>query len=357
MQAGTFIDERISSWGWGASDARYGRLPGMDVLKILAIIFVVLTHCYTDTFRAVRVPELWIEAAVPVFIIIGAFNYCRKAVKMKLASPRGWYTRRNLFSYFKRIGIPFIVFMIAQLIVLPLIGYAPVTEVLLNTVKGGMGAGGYYLVVFVQLFLLVPFFYFALKRRPFLTLLVAFAVRVAFGALCERVLMPLDPYVFEGVNKLLSVRFFVCIACGMTVFLHYEKFTPRMVTVMLLGGFVISATKFFFGGTGVYEADLAWSCLQQALWCTGITVMLLKGFVMKDATFAQKVMAFIAGSTLHILLFQQIYFCGVGVGRHLAYIDAPAALLGGLAVYILWTLAEKKAVPLARQLLSRAAAK
>ena len=206
MQTGTFIDERISSWGWGASDARYGRLPGMDVLKILAIIFVVLTHCYTDTFRAVRVPELWIEAAVPVFIIIGAFNYCRKAVKMKLASPRGWYTRRNLFSYFKRIGIPYIVFMIAQLIVLPLVGYAPVTEVLLNTVKGGMGAGGYYLVVFVQLFLLVPFFYFALKRRPFLTLLVAFAVRVAFGALCERVLMPLDPYVFEGVNKLLSVR-------------------------------------------------------------------------------------------------------------------------------------------------------
>lgn len=348
LTAGNFVGREA-----GYND-RLGRLPGMDILKIYAIIMVVLTHCFSESFRAALAPELWIDAAVPVFIIIGAFNYCRKAYKSGLSSYGEWYSRFNFLSYFKRIGVPYIVFMCVQLVVLPLVGYAPLPEVLLNTLKGGMGAGGYYLVVFFQLFLLVPVFYFAMRRHPVAALCVAFALRIAFGSLCERVLIPVNPYIFEGVDKLLSVRFFVCIACGMFSFMHFDKFTPMKIAAVLLAGFVISFVKFFIGDVGVAEIDLAFMTVQQALWCTGLTVLLLHGVYAEKGSARHKAIAFVAGSTLHILLFQQIYFCAVGVGRHLPQTDLPAALLGGFAVYVLWVLAEKKILPLLKTLAKRA---
>lgn len=61
---------------------RFGRLYGIDLLKIYAIIMVVLTHCWSEQFIQARYAELWIYNAVPFFIIIAAFNYSRKCAAM-----------------------------------------------------------------------------------------------------------------------------------------------------------------------------------------------------------------------------------------------------------------------------------
>ena len=123
-------------------DNRNERLVGIDVIKVLAIVCVVLTH----VALTLPVYNAWAGLAVPSFFMIAAFANARKATRMELVRPRSWYNRANLAGYWWRISVPYLLMCLAEVIALPLIGYTTVDMAFLNTLKGGMGPGGYYLV-------------------------------------------------------------------------------------------------------------------------------------------------------------------------------------------------------------------
>lgn len=317
---------------------------GIDVLKIYSIIMVVLTHCYAPSFVQARLLELWIYNAVPVFLIVGSFLYSRKfsAICARAQSLKDaykvWLGKKNLTAFFKRIGIPYLFFMLLQLIVLPSVGYAPFPEVLLNTIKGGMGPGGYYLVVYLQLFLLVPLLNRLFEKSPFATVLGCLCVQVAFDVLIGYLSANVSA-LFVDINKFISVRFFVIFVCGTAIRRYYRRLKSFTVAGCVLFGFFIAAVRNISGLTGIYAIDSALGAIQSMFWCGGIVCMLMKIFEGMEKECA--LVKFIAGSTLHILLFQQLYFCCVGTARHMAYIDAPVALFGGVAAFALSKAAKK----------------
>lgn len=324
---------------------RRERLVGIDILKIYAIIMVVLTHCYLPQFVQARYAELWIYNAVPFFLIIGAYFYSRKYCELANGCDsfskicKYWYGKQSLLGYFKRICVPYFIFMLAQVIVLPLVGYASVDIVLLNTIKGGMGPGGYYLVVYAQLFLLVPIVNRAYDKNPLATGLVCVGVQFAYGALIEYLSSVVaNVSLLTDINKFICVRFLIYFYLGTLLYRKLDDICSWHICVVLGISIALKIfeSEFVYVGGGLYSI---YSLIQGAMWCFGLVCAVIYFFRRIDIK--SRVLSFISGSTLHILLFQQLYFCCVGVGRHKAYIDALVALFGGVAVYVLFVYAEK----------------
>lgn len=324
---------------------RRERLLGIDILKIYAIVMVVLTHCYQAQYVQARFAELWIYNAVPFFFIIGAFfygrKYCELFVKHRSFSKvcRAWYGKQNFHSYFTRICIPYFVFMIAQVIVLPLVGYASFDIALLNTIKGGMGPGGYYLVVYAQLFLLVPILNRAYEQNAPLTGVVCFCVQIVWDVLLQYVLSTFDNLsILSDVNKYLCFRFLIYFYLGTLLYRELDNIRAEHIVITLGMAILLRLLGDAFASVGGAVNSL-YSSLQGALWCFGLVSAVI--YLFRGVTVKSKILSHLSGSTLHILLFQQLYFCCVGVGRHKAYIDAPIALIGGVIVYFVFCYANK----------------
>lgn len=323
------------------------RLLGVDVIKIYAIVMVVLTHCLNPLYVQARYAELWIYNAVPFFLIIGSFFYARKYDNISVHSKSFgetcgiWYGKKSLLSYFKRISVPYLVFMLAQVIVLPLVGYATVDIALLNTIKGGMGAGGYYLVVYLQLFLLVPFLNSLYRKNPALTGVVCFSLQYGWDVLLGYIGSALqNSSLVTDINKYLVFRFLIYFYLGMLLYYNFGKIRAWHINAILTiaGGMKLFSVAF---GGEVAPIDAAYSTIQSALWCFGILAAVVYIFDCIDVK--GKWISYLGGSTLHILLFQQLYFCCVGVSRNKVYIDLPVAIIGGVAVYFMFGVVKKLA--------------
>lgn len=327
MLDGTFFDNSIEK-----------RNMGIDLLKVYSIIMVVLTHCYAPSLLQSLFGELWIYNAVPFFLIIAAFLYARKYNKtlenvFSLRSAyRGWLCKRNLFAYFKRITVPYLFFMLLQIIVLPIVKYASFDIALLNTIKGGMGPGGYYLVVYLQLFLMIPFLNTLYKKNPILMFGVCFAAQYAWDLILHYLLLDINPPLITDINKFLAFRFLILFAFGTALYYEFNHIRLRQMFACIFMGAVIVVARNYIGYAGIFPIDDLFSIIQTACWCFGLAGIV----ILQTKNFAAdcKALTLMSESTLHILLFQQLYFCCVGVERHKAYIDAPVALIGGLLVFL-----------------------
>ena len=315
----------------------YRRLIGIDILKIFAIIMVVLTH---TSFYA-PFGNLYLNTCVPIFILIAAFSNSRKYNKAGFTSIKEWYNKENFWGYFKRISIPYLFFMLLQVIILPLVGYAPFSEALLNTIKGGMGAGGYYLVVFAQLFLIFPVLIYCFKRKPLITFLVTIIIQIGIECLFHYALLPINEYIFTGVYKLTFFRYLLIFMLGILFFEKFKEIKTWYFIIPFVVGIALGILDGFNIKTSIFEVDLIISLIQMSSLVFGICGLVIRLCLLIKNVKVQKVLGFISGSTLHILLFQQLYFCCVGVGESPAYLDLPVTLIGGFVIYVLWIYAEK----------------
>lgn len=125
---------------------------------------------------------------------------------------------------------------------------------------------------------------------------------------------------------------------GTVLYYNFGKIRAEHIKWILTLAVGMKLFSVAFGGK-VPPIDSAYSILQSALWCFGILTAVV--YIFNAFDIKGKWVSFLGGSTLHILLFQQIYFCIVGTGRNKAYIDLPIALFGGILVYVLFEIAEK----------------
>ena len=126
--------------------------------------------------------------------------------------------------------------------------------------------------------------------------------------------------------------------------LFFEKF-KEIKTWYFIIPFVVGIALGILDGfnikTSIFEVDLIISLIQMSSLVFGICGLVIRLCLLIKNVKVQKVLGFISGSTLHILLFQQLYFCCVGVGESPAYLDLPVTLIGGFVIYVLWIYAEK----------------
>ena len=317
-------------------DNRTQRLIGIDVVKAVAIIFVVLTH--TALFMPAY--RLWAGLAVPSFFLIAGFSNARKATKEELSHPAGWSTKANLLGYFFRITVPYLIMCVAEIIVLPLIHRASIDIAVLNTVKGGMGPGGYFLVCYAQLFLVFPLLWCAYKRRPILTFLIAAAIQITAGLLFGLVFMPRWD-ISVGIYKFLGFKYLIVTMLGIMLFDRFSRIPWWIFVLAAVAGLATGLVMEFVPAAFAWDASKTLDDLQLALYTFGVSgglIVLTSGIRYR---FKHNPLSVFADSTLHILLFQQVYFCCIGDRPEHIALDTFIALIGGLAFYLAWYWAVK----------------
>lgn len=320
-----------------SAKSRNSRLAGIDLLKIGAIVCVLLNHCFSAEQLDAMGAVFWIYNAVPVFMIIAGFNFSRKYCKVCKNGLRGWYSAKEIRAFAKRVLLPYAFFACVQLVVYPLTGYASALKTFVNLFIGGLGAGGYYVFVFVQIFAVFPLLYRAFDRHPIGTAVFMLSAQI-LNDVVFNLATPLNQPLVDGIYRLFAVRYFAPVLGGMILYRYYDKITARTIAYAVLAGLCI-LTAMFVCGDGTYFLFRKWTVtsLPVTVWCWGITAAVVMVFENAPRIASFKPVNVFANATLHIFFVQQIYFSVIHVYGGLGVAgDVAVCLVVGIAAYIAW---------------------
>lgn len=146
----------------------YARTYIIDILKIIACIFVFRIH-----MGEVSPLTPFVQFAVPIFIFLTSYNYTRSSHIHNLDTIKKWFSAKNLLRKFLRLYVPYIIFAVAQLVLIIALnaGY-DWGNVILSLLFGGYGPSNYYLLLMFQIILFFPFLLHFNRKNPNVTLIV-----------------------------------------------------------------------------------------------------------------------------------------------------------------------------------------
>lgn len=140
------------------------RIIIFDILKVLAIIFVILQHLYqfTEIGSSILFP-LVINQAVPIFLLISAFLYAKHKGSRTL---KECYDVRDILYKFLYFGIPslivYILYCLKQIITNRT--FISALALIKIFIMGNYGLGSYYFGILIQFYLFMPLILFLVKK-------------------------------------------------------------------------------------------------------------------------------------------------------------------------------------------------
>lgn len=206
----------------------------LDVLKGICIILVIFTHfSWTAEERLALCFPLWVDMAVPIFMLISGYVNALSYQRKGITSLRKSFTIKNLLKPFIRYTLPFLVIYLIEAIVHLVTGAITGEamtwqQYLLGLVTGGWGAGSYYYPVMIQFILIFPFIFFAIKKFKHHGLTLCFLANL----LWEAIKFPLG--VSDGLYRLLAFRYIFLIAFGCYIALF--GYSNKKVHILSVSG-------------------------------------------------------------------------------------------------------------------------
>ena len=88
----------------------------IDILKGLAIISVILMHTYSEKLLAAIGAPFYLFQAVPVFLLLAAFNNAQSLASLKKGSLAQCYDIAIILRRMKRLMVSYTVIWIIQLV-------------------------------------------------------------------------------------------------------------------------------------------------------------------------------------------------------------------------------------------------
>ena len=172
------------------------RLVQIDLLKGLAIIAVIATHTLTFSQMVTGYANLYLWQAIPIFIIIMAFNAGNSFTRRGDATLRGLFSPSYFARRFERIVYPVLLIGLFELVIMTffpaVVNNAPLpitprlkmwlppqTPLFLGWLPLN-APGNYFVSITLQSIVLFPLLYYFYKRASRATLVGCLAVNVAF---------------------------------------------------------------------------------------------------------------------------------------------------------------------------------
>lgn len=300
------------------------RIEGIDLLKAVSIIFIIITHFdWQENERVTALFPFYIDIAVPIFMTITGFNFF-ESFERNQSSIFKWQLKR-----LKRVLIPWIISLIVQIILL-YINYGSLKPYIKILISGGVGPGGYYTIIILETIVVFPLLARLAKWNCGLLLVanLAFEIVVAITD-------------FPGTVYRFSIfRYLGFIGAGMYFakndIRNFSIATKKMILSCLL-----------FIGIGFiwllnYTSINFWGLFEQ--WrTTSLPVLPLTLFYFLTITFFVKlhitVVEIISKASFHIMLFQMTWYYFVFKiididNRFLLLILSMAScLVGGILFY------------------------
>lgn len=175
----------------------------IDGAKGVAILSVILLHslpCQRE------IGWMWhIGQAVPVFLFITAY-----LISTRFDTLRTYFTWGRFTKMMKKVFVPFVIVLAIQLICFALIDKLPSLKTIVK--YGGIGPGSYYIWLYLQSWILIPFMVWLVRRTPiWLSLLIMLAISI----LAEYAFIPMQG--IENVDKLyrlMPIRYLMVLYLG-----------------------------------------------------------------------------------------------------------------------------------------------
>lgn len=184
----------------------------IDVMKGIAIIFVILIHSFNDeTLHNIGGP-FYLLQAVPLFLIISGYNqaqsYNRHSIETLTAFYRPAFLLKKLY---RLLPIALIIYVLQAV-------FGPDEHSFFFYLIGRGGYGGYYISIMIQAILVLPLLYvLAKKTTPLTMLLLSFTFNLLYEYFCYSMDIPGFLY------RLLLFRYLFALALGMWYYFDNQR--------------------------------------------------------------------------------------------------------------------------------------
>ena len=182
---------------------RNTHIDWVDGAKGVSILSVILLHslpCLRE------VGWMWhIGQAVPVFLFITAY-----LISTRFDSLRAYFTWGRFAKMIKKVFLPFVIVLAIQLICLALIDKLPSLKTLIK--DGGIGPGSYYVWLYLQLWIIIPFIVWLVRKVP---VWASALIMLVISVLTEYAFVSIEDIKFVGdVYRLMPVRYLMVLYLG-----------------------------------------------------------------------------------------------------------------------------------------------
>lgn len=252
-----------------------GRLLALDFAKGVATLMVVVTHFWIqDATRARLLFPLWIDMAVPIFMIIMGIVNARSFDRRQADTLGDILTARYVLSRIAAYTIPFaIAFAATVLVGLPQLPDS--LEYVWLFLQGGVGQGGYFYPVVLLSIPFVPMIYLLVKKRG---LLLCFMINLAYEVLHVAYGLPTSTY------RLLFFRYWFAVAVGCWLWKGRGIWSSRRSSSVVLLSLLFIVLTRYLGYVPAVLVDWTGTCLATVPWAAAVLSALLLTFSVLSTT-------------------------------------------------------------------------
>jgi len=291
----------------------------IDILKGLAILSVICLHSLSYSELLLIAAPFHIWQAVPVFIILAAYNNTQSYERMPGQSLLRGYQWTFLSKRLSRLLMPFVIVWIGQILIIVLRTDIDLKMIFLSFISGGWGPGNYFIPVIVQQLFFLPILYWLTVKWKTKAVWLVFVLSMTFEVVSYLLGTPFSVY------RLLYFRFLFASILGVWIAVYGVKLKPwillSIVSLMYIAGF------YYFGyhlpietQTGSQNAPSFF----YPLLLTVLGLLYLKG----KTGFIWDVIAEIGQASYYIFLAQMAYFwIAKSIVNDLPYFMTPISIV------------------------------
>lgn len=325
------------------------RLYTLDVLKGLAILFVIVTHLgWEDTDRLRLGFPFWIEMAVPIFMLITGYvqaasyvrsgGITRTSLKDKIRKSLIRYTVPYVLTY----GLELLFFVAYTFYTAKTITAANVWDFFLKFFQGGWGPGSYYYPVLVQITFLFPCIYLVVDKLRGKGVLLLAGINVLYE------IIKLAWGINDATYRMLAFRYIFLLAVGCYFYKQREcAFNRCALAASALGGGIYITAVNYLGVVPLIFTQWTSTCMVSSLWVVplvyGVTKMQVRCRLLEK----------IGSASYAIFLTQMVWF-GCGGRKFVAMLSnsfwvecvvtVVVCVLAGLVFHRITSILTKKAL-------------
>jgi peptidoglycan/LPS O-acetylase OafA/YrhL len=146
----------------------------LDVLKAIAIIFVVMDHSLYWDIKSSIASIFWERLSIPFFLMVMGFNMGLSFKYSGASSLRDFYTWEYIKRKIVRYILPFLVLYMGSILLGLYFGYLSFNEYTLLGYLPFWGPGNWFIPLLFGFVIVFPFIYWAFKQQPIITMVSCF---------------------------------------------------------------------------------------------------------------------------------------------------------------------------------------
>ncbi|MEZ8788973.1 acyltransferase family protein [Vibrio splendidus] len=279
------------------------RLIEIDVIKTISIISVILLHSFSAEYLLEVGSPLHLSNAVPMFMLIAGLNSANSILNSQHEFTfYNEYSKRIHLKIWKILKI-FAVFFAVEFCIFVFLGYDPI-EILKTLPYGGIGPGSYFIPVFIQHIILFPLvFYVCLKNKDNkpLTFIFFFFIAIIIEYVC--VLLSIS----EELYRVLIVRYIFLIFLG--CYLAFHGFNKKFLLLASVFS-ILYIIGVNYNDLEVKYIPSYWSSQHYPAYMYTVLIFYIFKSMSNliNKTSILNCIAVVSNSTLHIFVFQMLYF-------------------------------------------------